>query len=80
MKMEPTPLTESGGIWRLKGKADAGHATDPDNRRRVTGYLVYFCAVLVAWKSKLQKSVAISITEGDYVSLSEVSMETLFLW
>ena len=53
LKMEQTPLTKSGGIWRLKGKSYAVHATNRDNRRSFTGYLVYFCAVLVAWKSKL---------------------------
>ena len=42
--------------------------------------MVYFCGVLVAWKSKMQKHVTISTTEGEYVSISEVSCQILFVW
>jgi len=34
----------------------------------------------VAWKSKLQKTVMLSSTEDEYVGLSEVSGEILFIW
>ena len=60
------------GRWELKSICDAGFATDPDTRRSVTGYFVFFNGVLVSWKSKLQKNVTLSSTEGDYVSTSHV--------
>ena len=53
--------------------------SDLNNRKSITGYLIFFCNVLIAWKSKLQKSVMLSSTEGEYVSLSELSTEILFL-
>ena len=45
----------------------------------MTGYFVFFNGVLVSWKSKLQKNVTLSSTEGEYVSVSCVSREILFI-
>ena len=58
---------------------DASFASDFNNRRSVTGYMIFFCEVLVTWKIKLQKGVTKSTTESEYVSLSELSGEILFL-
>ena len=77
--IEPMPLNETKGMWFIKALCDCGFATD-ESRKSVTGFMVYFCGVLVAWKSKMQKNVTISTTEGDYVSISEVSFEILFVW
>ena len=45
----------------------------------MTGYLIYFCDALIAWKSRLQKNVTLSSTEGEYVGLSKISTEILFV-
>jgi hypothetical protein len=45
----------------------------------VTGYIVYFMGVPVAWRSRGQKSVVLSTTEAEYVSLSEVVKEIKFI-
>ena len=75
--MKPTP----GFLVILEDMQEAifKEATD-ESRKSVTGFMVYFCGVLVAWKSKMQKNVTISTTEGEYVSISEVSCEILFKW
>ena len=57
-----------------------GFSTDPDTRRSITGYFVFFNGVLVSWKSKLQKNVTLSSTEGEYVSTSHASGEILFIY
>ena len=72
-------LNETKGMWFIKALCDCRFATD-ESRKSVTGFMVYFCGVLVAWKSKMQKNVTISTTEGEYVSISEVSCEILFFW
>ena len=44
------------------------------------GISYFFNGVLVSWKSKLQKNVTLSSTEGEYVSTSHVSGEILFIY
>ena len=50
-----------------------------DTRRSITGYLIYFCEALILWKSRLQKNVTLSSTEGEYVGLPDISTEILFV-
>ena len=66
-------------LWKLKGVVDTGLSTEVDTRRSITGYLIYFCEALIAWKSRLHKNVTLSSTEGEYVKLSEISTEILFV-
>lgn len=54
---------------------DSGYAGDSDNRRSITGYIIYFCGVAIAWKSKQQHCVTLSSSEAEYYAISEVSME-----
>ena len=77
LRMEPSEILKR--LFRLKGVVDTGFATDVDTRRSVTGYLIYFCDALIAWKSILQKNVTLSSTEGEYVRLSEISTEIIFV-
>ena len=41
--------------------------------------MIYVNSCLIAWKSKGQKSVISSSTEAEYVAISEVSTEILFI-
>ena len=66
-------------LWKLKGVVDTGFSTDVDTRRSITGYLIYLCKSLIAWKSRIQRNVTFSSTEGKYVRLSEISTEILFV-
>ena len=75
--MEPSEILKI--LWKLKGVVDTGFATDTDTRRSVTGYLIYFCDALIAWKSRLQKNVTLSSKEGEYVGLGKISTEILFV-
>ena len=60
------------GIWKLEALSDSDFANDKDTRYSVYGYIIYFCGIPVAWKSKSMKSVVLSTTEAEYVSVSEV--------
>ena len=46
----------------------------------VNGYVIYFCGVLVAWKSKSMRSVVLSTTEAEYVAISKVVKEIKFIY
>jgi hypothetical protein len=75
--MEGTP-TEDKGLT-LGGTRDSKFGTDPDWRISVFGYYIYFCEALIAWKSKDGKSVTLSSTEAEYVALSAITKEVMFV-
>ena len=64
--------TFKDGIWKLEELSDSDFASDKDTRYSIYGYIIYFCGVPVAWKSKSMKSVVFSTTEAEYVVVSEV--------
>ena len=68
------------GIWKLQSLSDSDFAHDKDTRYSIYGYIVYFCSVPVAWKSKSMKSVVLSTTEAEYVAVSGVVKEINFLY
>ena len=43
-------------------------------------YVIYFCGVPVAWKSKSMRSVVLSTAEAEYVVISEVVKEIKFFY
>ena len=50
-----------------------------DDRKSISGYIIYVCGCPIAWRSKGQKSVTLSSTEAEYVAISEVAQEILFI-
>ena len=57
-------------IWKLEALSDSDFANDQDTRYSVYGYIIYFCGIPVAWKSKSMKSVVLSTTEAEYVTVN----------
>ncbi|GKE81069.1 retrovirus-related pol polyprotein from transposon TNT 1-94, partial [Tanacetum coccineum] len=65
------------GLWYLKDTpmaltayVDADHAGCQDTRRSTSGSAQFLGDKLVSWSSKKQKSIAISTTEAEYISMS----------
>jgi hypothetical protein len=54
-------------------------ACDKDRRRSTTGYVFTVGGKTVSWISKLQKVVALSIMEAEYVVATEASKEMIWL-
>ena len=63
----------------LKGYIDADMTGDLDNRKSTTGYLFTFSGGAISWQSKLQKCVALSTTEAEYIVDTEASKEMVWL-
>jgi hypothetical protein len=58
---------------------DSNYATDTDNRKSVTGYVITIGGCLISWSSKSQPSVTLSSTEAEYVAASMCSTEIKFI-
>ena len=65
--------------WALKALSDSDFASEKETRISVFGYIIYFCGIPIAWRSKGMKSVVLSTTEAEYMALSEVLKELKFI-
>ena len=72
-------LIKSITKWVLKALSDSDFASDKEMRISVYGYVIYFCGIQIAWRSKGMKSVVLSTTEAEYMALSEVVKELKFI-
>ena len=65
--------------WAHNALCDSDFASDKETRISVFGYIIYFCGIPMAWRSKGMKSVVLSTTEAEYMALSEVVKELKFI-
>ncbi|GAA0185895.1 transmembrane signal receptor [Lithospermum erythrorhizon] len=63
----------------LEGFTNADMAGDLDSKRSTSGYLFNFVGGAISWQSKLQKCVALSTTEAEYIAITECDKEMLWL-
>ena len=63
----------------MKAYTDSDFAGDTDNRKSISGFVIYLNGCPLAWRSKQQKSVTLSSTVAEYVAVSEVATEILFI-
>nr|GEU96520.1 retrovirus-related Pol polyprotein from transposon TNT 1-94 [Tanacetum cinerariifolium] len=63
----------------LVGYTDSDLAGNKDNIKSTSGYLITFAGGAVSWQSRLQKCVALSTTEAEYVASMEACKELLWL-
>ncbi|XP_068466265.1 uncharacterized mitochondrial protein AtMg00810-like [Phaseolus vulgaris] len=55
--------------------ADAGWGSDPDDRKSISGYTVFFGSNPVVWSSNKKKTVSRSTTEAEYRSIAAALAE-----
>ena len=72
-------LIKSIRKWVLKVLSDSDFASDKEMRISIYGYVIYFCGIPIAWRSKGMKSVVLSTTEAEYMAVSEVVKELKFI-
>ena len=63
----------------LQGFSDADWAGDTMSRRSTSGYAFLMSGGCISWKSKKQRTVALSSTEAEYMALSEATQEAVWL-
>ena len=54
---------------------DSDYAGDPIKRRSITGYLFKLANGIISWQSHVQKTIALSSTEAEYMALSDCSRQ-----
>lgn len=67
------------GNRELVGYCDADWASNCDDRRSTTGFCFKKQNGSISWNSKRQKTIALSSTEAEYMSLSAISQEALWI-
>ena len=63
----------------MKRYVDSDWGGDYTTRKSTTGYIFLLSKTSVSWSSKLQKSVAISSCEAEYMALKEAAKELIWL-
>nr|KYP43437.1 Retrovirus-related Pol polyprotein from transposon TNT 1-94 [Cajanus cajan]KYP43440.1 Retrovirus-related Pol polyprotein from transposon TNT 1-94 [Cajanus cajan]KYP43442.1 Retrovirus-related Pol polyprotein from transposon TNT 1-94 [Cajanus cajan] len=63
----------------LEGYFDANLGGCSDTRKSTTGFVFIVGGTIVSWMSRLQKSVALSTTEAEYMAISKVGKEIIWL-
>nr|GEZ57385.1 uncharacterized mitochondrial protein AtMg00810-like [Tanacetum cinerariifolium] len=79
-------VTVHQGLWypkdcsvALTAFADANHVGCQDTRRSTSGSVQFLGERLISWSSKRQKSVAISGTKAEYITLSGCCAQILWM-
>jgi len=78
LKIHPTHVTE-GLKWKLVLYSNSDWAGDKDDRKSISGHILYVNGVPVTWSSRGQKTVALSSAEAEYIAASEAVREVLFV-
>jgi hypothetical protein len=68
-----------GGDCQLLSYSDANHAPEWSKRKSTGGYLNFMGSSLISWKSQLQKTVALSTTDAEYIAANEAAREIAWL-
>jgi len=63
----------------LMGYGDADYAGDRDRRRSTTGFAFMLHGGVISWKSQLQKTVATSTAEAEYMAACATTKEAMWL-
>lgn len=63
----------------VKGYTDSDWGNDIEDRKSFSGFVFMICNGTISWETKKQKTVALSSTEAEYMSLSDGFKEALYL-
>ena len=67
------------GKLNINGYADADFAADYLDRKSRTGYIIFLNDCPIIWKSRKQRSVAISTMESEYMSASDATQDLIWV-
>jgi hypothetical protein len=72
-------LISSSNQLTIEGFTDADWGAQPDDRRSVSGYLIYLGGNLISWSSTKQKLVSRSSAESEYRGLVLATAEIIWI-
>ena len=58
---------------------DSDMARDEDSRKSTSGYLITLSGGVISWQSRLQKCIALSIVEAEFIAVTEACKELLYM-
>jgi hypothetical protein len=64
---------------QLYGYTDSDYANDPEDRKSITGYILYYNDSPIAWSSTKQPCITLSSTEAELVAASAATQELIWL-
>jgi hypothetical protein len=76
---ENAPRHDRSLHLELHGYSDANYANSVDDRRSVAGFVTFMWNSPISWSSKLESTIALSTTEAEYMALTPLVQEIVFL-
>ena len=70
-------LRFGSGKTLLEGFTDSDMSADVDTSRSTSRYVMTYAGGAVSWQSRLEKSVALSTTEAEYMGVVESGKEVI---
>jgi hypothetical protein len=64
----------------FSGSLTAATSQDPNSVRSRSGYVITYVRCPILWSSELQTEIALSITEAEYISLSQSLCDLIPIW
>ena len=58
---------------------DSAMSADVDTNRSTSGYMMTYVGGVVSWPSRLQKAVALSTMEAEYMAVADVNKEIIWM-
>ena len=65
--------------WELCGHSDTNYSGDNNTRKSMTGYIFLINRLVINWRSRIQKSVTLSVIEAEYSEITELCCKILFV-
>ena len=72
-------LCFGSGNPTLEGYMDSDMSVDADTSRSTSGYVMTYARGVVLWQSRLQKTVALSTMEAEYMAVVEAGKEIIWM-
>jgi len=78
--ISPKDIWSTGYKFKLHGRSDSDYATNPDDRRSISGGCVSVNDIPISFQSVTQKFVKLSVTEAEIAAGVMVAQDMLYIY